>query len=415
MPARGTTRTTRATSAVTAALLGLLVACDASGAATKPRVEQMMPGKKVQPPDKPVERPSPAESAAALSSNVSAHAADVTVDTPVTVSVVDGTLDAVMFKTFGSSQRLRGTFNDDKTKWTANELLEPGTRYVVTGRGVDAAGVSTKTRVPFRTEPLTLPEQTYASITPLQGEVVGVGMPVIVAFDVPVADRAGFERHMHVTSTPAAKGSWHWMSDQEVHWRPKTYWEPGTRVHVDLDVNGLDAGNGIYGQMNRSMSFSIGRSVVMKANLKTDRMKVFVNGSLARTIPITGGKPGFETRSGTKLIVEKFRSKRMDAATVGIKKKDPEYYNIPRVRYAQRVTFTGEFLHGAPWSTYAQGSSNVSHGCVGMSVDNAGWLFRLTHRGDPVEVTGTDRGLEPGNGWTDWDVSFADYKQASAL
>ncbi len=105
----------------------------------------------------------------------------------------------------------------------------------------------------------------------------------------------------------------------------------------------------------------------------------------------------------------------MDAATVGIKKKDPEYYNISNVKYAQRVTFTGEFLHGAPWSTYAQGSSNVSHGCVGMSVKDAGWLFKRTHRGDPVEVTGTKRGLEPGNGWTDWDVSFAEYKQGSAL
>ena len=58
------------------------------------------------------------------------------------------------------------------------------------------------------------------------------------------------------------------------------------------------------------------------------------------------------------------------------------------------MTFTGEFLHAAPWSVSAQGSYNVSHGCVGMSTDNAAWLFNLTHRGDPVEVTGTQRGLE---------------------
>ncbi|MEJ7690867.1 MAG: L,D-transpeptidase [Nocardioidaceae bacterium] len=105
----------------------------------------------------------------------------------------------------------------------------------------------------------------------------------------------------------------------------------------------------------------------------------------------------------------------MDAATVGIEPDDPEYYNIPRVRYAQRVTFTGEFLHAAPWSVSSQGVENVSHGCVGMSTENAAWLFGLTHRGDPVEVTGTARGLEDGNGWTDWNKSYADWKQGSAL
>jgi lipoprotein-anchoring transpeptidase ErfK/SrfK len=205
------------------------------------------------------------------------------------------------------------------------------------------------------------------------------------------------------------------LSDTEVHWRPKTYWKPGTTVHVDLDINGLGAGNGVYGQMDRSADFTVGQSVVMRANLRTDRMKVLLNGKLARTIPITGGKPGLETRSGTKLIVEKFLSKRMDAATVGVSPSSPDYYNIPDVQYAQRVTFSGEFLHAAPWSVYAQGSTNVSHGCVGMSTSNARWLFHLTHRGDPVEVTGSSRSLEPGNGWTDWNESFTAFKKGSAL
>jgi lipoprotein-anchoring transpeptidase ErfK/SrfK len=218
-----------------------------------------------------------------------------------------------------------------------------------------------------------------------------------------------------VTSSPSTVGSWHWISNQEVHWRPKTFWKPGTHVHVHVDVNSVDAGNGIYGQMSRTTNFTIGRSVIMKINLKTDHMLVLLNGKLARVIPVTGGQPGLETRSGIKLIVEKFTSIRMDAATVGIAPGSPDYYNIPDVQYAQRVTFSGEFLHAAPWSTYAQGSYNVSHGCVGMSTENAAWLFGITHRGDPVEVTGSNRTLEPNNGWTDWDQTFKQYKQASAL
>jgi lipoprotein-anchoring transpeptidase ErfK/SrfK len=200
-----------------------------------------------------------------------------------------------------------------------------------------------------------------------------------------------------------------------VHWRPKHFWPSGTRVTVKADINSIPAGNGIYGQMDRSTSFVVGDSVIDKINIATDEMNVYINGDLARTIPVTGGMPGWETRSGTKLIVEKFLSKRMDAATVGVSPSSPDYYNIPDVQYAMRVTYSGEFLHAAPWSVYAQGSYNVSHGCVGMSTENAAWLYNLSHRGDVVQVTGTSRGLEDGNGWTDWNMSFKEYKQGSAL
>lgn len=353
--------------------------------------------------------------AATISANVDKGARGVTVDTQLTVKAADGELDDVTFAAKKGKKAISGTFNADKTAWTADERLEPATAYVVKASASNADGKRTTTRTAFTTENLTLDDQTYASVTPLQNETVGVGMPVIVNFDIPVKRKAEFERHMTVTSKPAMKGSWNWLSNTEAHWRPKTYWKSGTKVHVDVDVNGLNAGHGIYGQMSRDVDFKVGQAVILKADLKSDEMKVMINGSLARTIPITGGKPGFETRSGTKLIIEKFAVKRMDAATVGINPGDPEYYDIPDVQYAQRVTYSGEFLHAAPWSTYAQGSYNVSHGCVGMSTENGAWLFGVTHRGDPVEVTGTDRSLEQGNGWTDWDISFAEYKLGSAL
>jgi lipoprotein-anchoring transpeptidase ErfK/SrfK len=357
----------------------------------------------------------PAAPAAVISTNVTGGAEDVAVNTPVSVSVTDGTLDSVLFKMHGSKKNLPGTYNADKTTWTAKNLLEPGAKYVVASRAVDADGTMSKDRDSFSTQDLSLDEQTYASVQPLKNEVVGVGMPVIVQFDVPVHNKRAFEKNMTVTADPVTAGTWHWISDQEVHWRPKHYWQPGTKVHVDVNVNGVSAGDGIYGQLSRHVDFTVGRSVIMKANLASDQMKVLINGTLARTIPITGGKAGFETRSGIKLIVEKFYVKQMDSATVGIQPGNPEYYNIPDVYYAQRVTFTGEFLHAAPWSVYAQGSYNVSHGCVGMSTENAAWLYGITHRGDPVVVSGTSRGLEENNGWTDWDQSYKEYRQASAL
>jgi len=186
-------------------------------------------------------------------------------------------------------------------------------------------------------------------------------------------------------------------------------------VSVDLDINSIPAGAGIYGQENRHLDFHVGDANVYKVNAQTHQMRVFQNGSLLRTIPITTGKAGFTTRSGTKVIIEKFETKHMRSETVGIAEGSPEFYDIDDVQYAMRLTYSGEFIHAAPWSVASQGFENVSHGCTGMSTANAQWLYNMTRRGDVVEYTGTDRPMTLDNGFGDWNASFADYASASAL
>jgi lipoprotein-anchoring transpeptidase ErfK/SrfK len=357
--------------------------------------------------------PAKTVSSARLSTNLPETKNAVSVDTLLHVTASKGTLKHVSFHA-GKTQ-VRGSMSGNGRSWTAGDRLEPGTTYQVSAVAVDSDGLKKKLERTFRTVPLSLDQQTYPSIAPVQGETVGVGMPIIVHFDVPVTDRASIERHLSVQTKPVQQGTWHWISDNEVHWRPKTYWKAGTDVTVHADINGVSAGNGIFGQMNRAASFHIGNAVIMKINLATHEMRVFDNGKLLRTIPVTGGAAGFTTRSGIKVIIEKFRVKRMNSATVGIKPGDPNYYNIPDVEYAQRVTYSGEFLHAAPWSVGDQGSANVSHGCVGMSTENAAWLYGLTHRGDVVDVSGTSRPMEPDNGYGDWNVPWNTYKAGSAL
>jgi lipoprotein-anchoring transpeptidase ErfK/SrfK len=351
-------------------------------------------------------------SQAQLKVNVPKHG-PVSVDKLVHVTVHDGTLRNVRFA--AGKQKVPGQLAHDQASWTASQRLEPGTTYHLSGTAVDADGLSKKISRSFRTIKLSLDQQTYPSIAPLGGDTVGVGMPIILRFDVPVTNKASIERNLSVETHPAQQGTWHWISDNEVHWRPKTYWKPGTDVTVHADVNGVNAGNGIYGQENRTSSFHIGDAVFMKISIANHEMRVLRNGHLLRTIPITAGQPGLETRSGVKVIIEKFRYKDMDAATTGVSPGDPNYYNISNVEYAQRVTYSGEFLHAAPWSLGYQGSANVSHGCVGMSTENAAWLFGLTHVGDVVDVTGSSRHMEPTNGYGDWNVSWKDYKAGSAL
>jgi len=159
----------------------------------------------------------------------------------------------------------------------------------------------------------------------------------------------------------------------------------------------------------------VGDAVVSKVDAQAHQMQTFVNGALAKTTPITTGKAGFTTRSGVKVIIEKFRSKRMNSETVGISRDDPEAYDIDNVEYAMRVTYSGEFLHAAPWSVGSQGSANVSHGCTGMSTSDAAWLYDITKRGDVVEYVGTDRPMTLDNGYGDWNTPFADYARGSAL
>jgi lipoprotein-anchoring transpeptidase ErfK/SrfK len=400
----------------TAAMAGLLALClvaagcssGSSGDSAAPRADGAKPSATAS-----ATPSTPAASAVSFSSNVAKRG--VQVDKVVKLVAEDGTFTSVTVRVGKGSEQLPGRLSADKTTWTSTGRLEPGTRYRATTVAVDSDGVEATKRSTFRTEDLTLDEQTFPSFAPLDGETVGVGMPVIVRFDVPVSDKASIEKHLKVTNTSDQKGAWHWISDSEVHWRPVHYWKPGTDVTVQADINSVPAGNGVFGQVSRSSTFHVGDSVVSKVNVQTHTMRVFVNGKLARTIPVSAGKPGFITRSGIKVIVEKHRRKRMDAATTGINEGDPEYYNLSNVEYAMRVTYSGEFIHAAPWSVGSQGSSNVSHGCVGMSTENAAWLYGISKRGDVVDVTGSDRYMTLDNGYGDWNESFAEWQKGSAL
>lgn len=358
-----------------------------------------------------------ASNVAAQSVKVSANVGPkdvVPVDRLVTVNADGGTITKVVLRS-AEGAKVPGKLNADSTGWTATDRLEPGTTYVVRTTTKNDSGTLKRTRSQFSTQDLSLDQQTYASVAPLEGETVGVGMPVVVHFDLPVTEKKAFEKHMTVTSTPSQKGTWHWISDTEAHFRPASYWQAGTDVSVDVDVNALPAGNGIYGQESRTVNFHIGDSVISKVNAQTHQMKTFINGKLVKTMPITLGKDGFTTRSGVKVIMEKYRTKRMNSETVGIPADSAEAYDIDNVEYAMRVTSSGEFVHAAPWSTGSQGYANVSHGCTGLSTANAAWLYSVSKRGDVVEYTGTGRPMTLTNGYGDWNESFSTYRQGSAL
>jgi lipoprotein-anchoring transpeptidase ErfK/SrfK len=359
--------------------------------------------------------PAAPQSKAKITSNIKPRTRGVDLDRKVRLRVSSGTFEDIAV-TGPNGSIVKGRLSPNKTRWVSTSTLQAASRYQVTSTAADSAGLENHYEYVFRTRKLTLDEQTYPSFVPLQGQTVGVGMPVIIRFDVPVTDRASIERHLQVVSKPAQPGAFHWLSDNEVHWRPKHYWKPGTDVTVHANIGGVSAGNGIFGQMDRSTSFHVGDAMVSKVDINTDQMRVFRNGALLRTIPITTGEqPKFTTRSGIKVIVEKFRHKRMNSETIGIDPSSADGYDLDDVEYAMRVTYSGEFVHAAPWSVASQGNANVSHGCTGMSTDNAAWFYNSSKVGDVVEYTGTSKMMTLDNGFGDWNESFAEYRQGSAL
>jgi lipoprotein-anchoring transpeptidase ErfK/SrfK len=399
------TRSTRLSIAGGALALVLVSACSGSVTGSDPQA------------DSPKGDTSQAsqQSQAKVTSNVRPGARGVDIGHKVRLRVASGTFQEVQV-TGPKGGIVQGRLSPNKTRWVSTTPLQAASRYRVTSTAVDSDGLKKGYESVFKTRKLTLDEQTYASFVPLEGQTVGVGMPVIIRFDVPVTDKASIEKHLKVTSAPAQPGSFYWVSDQEVHWRPRAYWRPGTDVTVNADIRGVPAGNGIYGQSDRHMKFHVGDSMVSKVDMNSDQMRVFKNGKLIRTIPITTGQqPKFTTRSGIKVIVEKYRHKRMNSETIGIDPNSADGYDLDDVEYAMRVTYSGEFVHAAPWSVGSQGNSNVSHGCTGMSTDNAAWLYNLSKVGDVVEYTGTDKGMDLTNGFGDWNASFAQYRRGSAL
>ena len=330
---------------------------------------------------------SAAAEAASLAVVPAANAAAVAPGDPVTVTATGGTLASVSVS--GSGGAVKGTLNADKTVWTSTDKLGFGARYAVSAVATNASGQKTTKTSAFTTANAS--KTVFPAVSPLTGMTVGVGMPVRVYFDNPVTDRKAALAGMKVTTSVPTVGAWHWFSATEVHWRPKAYWSPGTKVALDTDLRGVSLGPGTYGSVNadRHITFRIGASHVSIADAKTHRMKVWINGKLTKDFPASLGKEvkGRFTHTGVHIVTDKKASMTMDSTTFGLA-LDAGGYRVP-VQFATRISNGGEFVHSAPWSVAQQGKQNVSHGCVNLSPANAQWFYGISQPGDVVQVTGT--------------------------
>jgi lipoprotein-anchoring transpeptidase ErfK/SrfK len=341
-----------------------------------------------------------------VTANPAAGAKSVPLDQKLAISVTHGTLTAIMVTSPAGS--VRGILAPAATSWASAEPLTPTTTYTVRANMADSAGRSVVKQWQFTTAP---PSAVFhAQITPGDGAVMGVGMPVEVETNTPIPDaqRAAFERRLTVTATPAVAGAWHWFSSTDLHWRPAQYWAPGTKVKVVAAINGYDAGNGVWGERDVTVNYSIGDSHVSTVDVASHTMTVTDNGKIIRVIAVSTGRDKYPTKGGIHVVSDKTPKTIMDSATVGIPRNSPDGY-YETVYWDVRISDSGEFVHAAPWSVGDQGHTNVSHGCVNVSPADAQWFYDYSQVGDVVNVLNSPVQLEPTNGIGDWQIPWAQW------
>nr|WP_307810572.1 Ig-like domain-containing protein [Tomitella biformata] len=328
----------------------------------------------------------------------------------ITVTAADGTLTGVTM-TNPKGVAVTGDLSADKLTWTSNQTLGYGTTYTVETKARGEAGAVTE-QTDFTT--LKPKNQTLAAMLPSGGATVGVGQPAVVIFDEPITDRQAAQDAITITADPPVEGAFYWMSNVQLHWRPEAYWAPGTQVRIDVNTYGKDLGNGLYGQEDNYATFNIGDEVIAVADDSTKMINISVNGNVVKSMPTSMGKSKFATPNGTYIIAERHESMIMDSSTYGLAIDSPDGYKTP-VNWATRMSYSGIFVHSAPWSMWAQGNTNTSHGCLNVSPADAQWFYNNTKRGDITMVKNTvGETLAGTDGLGDWNIPWSTWKAGNA-
>ncbi|CAL9415084.1 Ig-like domain-containing protein [Streptomyces sp. enrichment culture] len=317
-----------------------------------------------------------------------------------------------------AGRHLAGELAADGSRWHSTSPLAEDAQYTVRVSTEDEDGRPGREVVAFTTGGPGTAKRLGVTFGPGAG-TYGVGQPLVAELSEPVRDRAQravVERGLQVDSTPAVTGAWYWVDDKKLHFRPEEYWPAHATVRVRSNLEGVWIGDRLRGGRAEPLTLRTGDRVTALTDAAAHRLTVYKNGEEIKQIPVTTGKPGFETRNGVKVVLAKERFVRMRSTTVGIAEGSAESYDLD-VHFATRVTWSGEYVHAAPWSVGSQGYANVSHGCVGMSTADAEWFFDTVRQGDLVEVVNSDGDtMEPfGNGFGDWNLDWDRWREGSAL
>jgi lipoprotein-anchoring transpeptidase ErfK/SrfK len=300
-----------------------------------------------------------------------------------------------------------GAMHPDGTTWVPSSPLAWESAYTASVTAEDEAGNPVTVDAAFTT--IATPGDRVTVENYLPGVDSVVGQAAVLAFrfesgfEVAEEERAAVERRLFVTSEPTQEGSWHWITGRALEYRPKEYWQPNTEVTVRLGLGGLPLGGDRYGEFDQETSFTTDAEArLLEADNTTKELRAFRDGTVVQTMPISLGADeidGNDARSyeGAMTIM----SREEESQFVS----DLYDYDLA-VKWAMRLTFSGQYVHGAPWAEARLGKENGSHGCINVTEEMGEWIYHFVRWGDPVVVTNTGRALPQGDGFTTWDLTW---------
>lgn len=259
----------------------------------------------------------------------------------------------------------------------------------------------------------TAPSKTAKPAAPIHvalkfsdGSEFGVGIPIIAFFTrKPTRGKAFSDATAVTVNGEPAKGAWYFEPSSgdkkypvEGHYRLQQYWPAHAQVHMDLPVKGLSAGAGLAYDDSLTSDFTTGAANISTVDDSTHMITVTTDGKPYGSFPVSLGAADTPTRRGTKVIMEKGASICMSG---------PGYHECG-VKYTQRLTYDGEYLHAAPWNTGNIGRVDSSNGCTNLLTKDAQRLYSFLGIGDVVMYPNATGGkMQLGQGYGDWNVAWA--------
>ena len=328
---------------------------------------------------------------------------------PVVVRAEQGSLTNV--KVTSGGKTISGEITDNGATWTNTAPMDFASRYTLTAQATGVGGTADIARSFTTSSPNNF---AMPYLLPRNGEVVGVGQPISVKFDEPITNRKAVQDAIVIKTDPPVEGAFYWISAQDLRWRPAEFWKSGTKVSVEVNVFGRDLGDGVYGQKNVKSNFRIGRQMLITADDRTKMVTFERDGKVIKRMPTSMGKPDTPTDNGIYLVGDKQAHMVMDSSTYGVPINSADGYRTP-VDSATQMSYSGIYFHAAPWSMWAQGNTNTSHGCLNLSPADALWVMNNTLRGDPVTVKHTiGPRLSGTDGLGDWNIPWERWKKGNA-
>ena len=230
-------------------------------------------------------------------------------------------------------------------------------------------------------------------------------MPVIAYFSKKLTSGKALQAATTVTvnGTPA-KGAWYFEYSSagngpvEGHYRLENYWPANSKVHIGIPAKGLSAGSGLSFDDSLTLDFTTHDRIVSTVDDSTHEMTVTDNGKKYGTFPVSLGASDTPTARGTKVIMEKGRSICMSGPG----------YNECGIKYTQRLTYGGEYLHSAPWNiSHIENGVDSSNGCTNLLPTDAAKLYGKLGIGDVVNYPNANGpAMTLGAGYGDWNLSW---------